>query len=54
MKTRHVFKEHLYFDRLFGLLPGKEDRQVSLHFCKLMSQGFAPEEYALMTCFPIG
>ena len=30
MKTRHVFEEHLYFDRLVGLLQGEpeEDRQV--------------------------
>ena len=23
MKTRHVFEEHLYFDRLVGLLQGE-------------------------------
>ena len=28
MKTRHVFEEHLYFDRLVGLLQAEEDRQV--------------------------
>ena len=29
MKTRHVYEEHLYFDRLVGLLQGEEeDRQV--------------------------
>ena len=28
MKTRHVFEEHLYFDRLVGLLHPEEDRQV--------------------------
>ena len=24
MKTRHIFEEHLYFDRLVGLLQGEE------------------------------
>ena len=27
IKTRHVSKEHLYFDRLVGLLQGEEDSE---------------------------
>ena len=34
MKTRHVFEEHLYFDRLVGLLQGEETINTYLMLVK--------------------